>query len=218
MSTEIDVRALRGKLVLVALIGVLGCGVPADPEVGPERPDGPGSGPTATGKQRTAPRPEQKGPTVTERGIGGFEVGKVSSGAVERDTGLELSPRPVTDRCSVAWDDDNGVGVVIDDKTLVLVFLVRTGDYRTYGNVGVGSTVDDIVRQFGGAATVLDVTSADGGPLVQVAPPSGARNSNSLGIYFRTGSDRRVTEYRVGFWPWVEYDGYCLPSNTQQTG
>ncbi|GAA1626054.1 hypothetical protein ACFQY4_35565 [Catellatospora bangladeshensis] len=173
--------------------------------------------------QPPGPEPSQRQnqageqPDVTEFGFRGLLVGEVPSGAVERDTGLLLDLRPQDDRCSYAYDGDDGVGVVTDADTLVLAFMINSPAYATYGGVRVGSSIDTVTSVFGANATVLQVRSADGGPLVQVAPKERI-TGNSRGIYFRTDTAGRVTEIRVGMWPWVEYEQYCSLSAAQQGG
>jgi hypothetical protein len=201
------------KFALVALIAVLGCAAPVEPDPEGRNGDRPSAGPTRGGEQEQRRPADQEHPAVTENGIGNHRVGAVSSAAVERDTGLDLSPRPMTDRCSVAFDNRAGVGVVIDTDTLVLAFLITSREHRTYGGVGVGSSVEELRREFGGAMTVLqDPVPGASGPAVEVAP-SGGRGGNAHGLHFRTGTDGRVTEYRVGLWPWIGYDEYCLDSS-----
>ncbi|MEU4778961.1 hypothetical protein [Micromonospora sp. NPDC023633] len=196
--------------LVVALAGVLACAAPNDPE-GEKGGLGGDTTPSARPRQQEPDRDSDRSrPLVTERGFGPHQAGGVSSGAVERDTGLDLSPRPMTDICSVAWDNRAGLGVTIDDETLVLAFMVRTAEHRTYGDVGVGSSIDEIRREFGEAVVVLgDPVAPGSGPSVEVAP-GGSRADNTLGLHFRTGTDGRVTEYRVGLRPWIGYAEYCF--------
>ena len=203
--------------VAAVFIGVSGCGLPAE-DNGPEAPL-PGSsvawnsdrGEVESNGQRRSPAD----PSVTEFGFRGLDAGDVSSGAVERDTGFALDPQPTDDGCSFALDEDNLVGVVTDEDELVLAFVIGSPKYRTYGNIGVGSTIDEVTAQFGADATVLAVTSGTGGPLVRVAP-AGPVTETSRGMYLRTNPQRKVTELRVGMWPWVEYDDYCSSSDAQE--
>ena len=211
-------------LVVTAVIGGLACGAGASPdEAGPatpatKRPVSPTTGtpatPPVTTPARTAgDQPDR--PLITEFGAGAAVVGEVSSGAMERDSGFLFDLRPMTEFCSVAFDTDDGIGVITNADTLVNVMIFEDPEKRTYGDIGVGSTVEEVVAQFGANATVLDVVSEDGGPLVRIAPADGP-SETARGIYFRTDTALRVTQYRVGRWPWVEYERYCEPSAAQR--
>lgn len=119
----------------------------------------------------------------------------------------------LTDSCNLAIREDLGIAAMNDSNQALLGVVVQTPGARTKEGVGIGNSIEDVVRTYGEEVTAVDTrTSATGGPLVVVNDLTAADQEpgpRSLLYAFDTDPSRTITRIRAGFFPYVAHLAYC---------
>lgn len=119
----------------------------------------------------------------------------------------------LTDSCNLAIREDLGIAAMNDANQALLGVVVQTPGARTREGVGIGDSIEDVVRTYGEEVTAVDTrTSATGGPLVVVNDLTAADQEpgpRSLLYAFDTDPSRTITRIRAGFFPYVAHVAYC---------
>ncbi len=105
--------------------------------------------------------------------------------------------------CSVLWDSEMSMGVVAAPGDVVQVHLIANEVVRTTDDLGVGSTVDEILSVHGPSAQLIDGGEAGAaGDYVALQifedPESLSGVSPERTIVFDVNADGRVVVWRVG--------------------
>ena len=162
---------------------------------------------TAAPAVPTTPAPASPTYTVTEHGIGPLKAGMTFTEADDALGGALLVPVGVdTTGCDyLVWDKGpSGVHVMFDEHRVARVD-VDTSGIATAAGARVGDDEARIKRLYPGQVTVTPHKYEDGHYLT-VTPPAPA--DKQFRIIFET-SGGRVTRYRAGILPSVEYVEGC---------
>lgn len=213
----------RACIALLALIVLAMPGCAKGAERAPQRPDSvasPAGTPaipvardsTTAPSEPTTPVPAMPEPaspsyTVTERGIGPLHAGMTFTEADAALGGALLVPVSAdTSGCDyLVWDrGPSGVHVMFDEHRIARVD-VDTAGIATAAGARIGDDEARIKRLYPGQVTVTPHKYEDGHYLT-VTPPAPA--DKRFRIVFET-SGGRVTRYRAGMLPSVEYVEGC---------
>ena len=213
----------RACIALLALIVLAMPGCAKGAERAPQRPDSvlspAGTSAIPAARDSTAapsepttqapamPEPASPSYTVTERGIGPLKAGMTFAEADAALGGALLVPVGVdTTGCDyLVWDrGPYGVHVMFDEHRVARVD-VDTAGIATAAGARIGDDEARIKRLYPGQVTVTPHKYEDGHYLT-VTPPAPA--DRRFRIIFET-SGGRVTRYRAGMMPSVEYVEGC---------
>ena len=154
-----------------------------------------------TGSQIIAPA------VVTDSTLGPLRIGMRIPDAVQAVSGVQMAPNADPQGCSyLVWPTaPTGVLVMVEDSTLVRIDVTKAGLATTAG-AQVGDSIARLDSLYPGRTSVGPHKYVLTGRYVTVTPPAGA--DPRLRLIFET--DRgRVTRYRIGRTPSVEYVENC---------
>jgi hypothetical protein len=197
---------------MASLVACGGQGAAPDPDrwVTPPLPD-----PTTS---TPVPPPPDDAIIVTQDGLGDLDLGaretlSLSLTDVETWLGEPLSPKPQTDECVLATNEEFGIALVTDQYNGVMGFVLDHQDVVTSEGIRVGSTSDELIAAYGESLRQVDgATSVSGGPLIFVDDddaPGAPPDSTSRHLAFDLDAEGTVTRLKSGYWPWMGFRDYC---------
>lgn len=224
VPTPVRVAAFPGiasvvvAMVMAAALGACGSSPPPAPVPVPSTSISSTSPTTPTGPTTpTAPAPASL--VVEQGGLRGILLNRdtldVSVADLEQAYGGSgtFVLKGLTDSCNLAIREDLGIAAMNDSNQALLGVVVQTPGARTKEGVGIGDSIEDVVRTYGEEVTAVDTrTSATGGPLVVVNDLTAADQEpgpRSLLYAFDTDPSRTITRIRAGFFPYVAHVAYC---------
>ena len=205
---------MRMAIATVLLLALSACG-----EREPSRPQAPASGPAASGTVSPAPPPP---PARTPAGampaggaIGFAGFGPAPFGASEEQVrmawGRELTgPRPDTPGgCHYLMPEPRTqrgyrIGFMFENERFVRID-VDADDIEAPGGGRVGMTKQDIQRLYADHVQVQSHKYVEGGNYLRIPNPDGGSGV----VLFETDADGRVTAWRIGEPPQVDYVEGC---------
>lgn len=164
----------------------------------------------------TAPTPAPATTTLpAEDSLGYDGFGDVSWSADEQaihdawGAGLEATPADFPDACRyllprTRTGDGYGMAFMLEGQRLVRIDIDSTR-FVAPGGGRVGMTMDQIMQLHGDVVEVRNHKYVDGGRYLRVPDPAGG----PAVLVFATGENGRVTEWRVGVPPQVDYVEGC---------
>jgi len=210
---------MRMAIATVLLLALSACG-----EREPARPQTPAPAPAASGAAPAASPPATTPPTATAKPVGAMPAagaitfagfGPAPFGATEEAVrmawGKELTgPKPDTpDGCYYLMPEPRTqrgyrLGFMFEGQRFVRMD-VDAEDIEAPGGGRVGMTTQDIQRLYAGHVQLQNHKYVEGGHYLRIPNPGGGSGV----VLFETDADGRVTAWRIGEPPQVDYVEGC---------
>ncbi|HZH43315.1 MAG TPA: lectin [Lysobacter sp.] len=199
----------RMRVLLLSVLWLAGCGAqpPADAPGPTAAPDNPVADvPPATAPVRPA-APADAAPAITFAGFGGARFGD-DEAAVHRAWGAPIGGSQGEGACrylipSVRGEEVFRLGFMLDGGRFVRVD-VHAADIEAPGGGRVGMQADEIRRRYAGVQEQPH-RYVEGGRYLRIADPAGGAGV----LLFEADASGRITEWRAGLPPHVDYVEGC---------